>query len=104
MGMDILRCQSPEMVGKEIIMNFIAYNCVRRLMYEAAKKADMAVRLVSFKGSIHAIRNWEPQLNHDKLSKTERRKILNDLYGTVTGVPLHQRAGRREPRCLKRRP
>lgn len=104
MGMDVLRCQTPEMIRKEIIMNFIAYNCVRRLMYDAAMKADFAVRLVSFKGSIQAIRNWEPQLNHDKLSKTERSKMLNDLYGTVTGLPLHQRPGRREPRCLKRRP
>lgn len=104
MGMDILRCQTPEMIRKEIIMNFIAYNCVRRLMYDAAKKADVAVRLVSFKGSIQAIRNWEPQLNHENLSKTERREILNDLYGTVTGLPLRQRPGRRNPRCLKRRP
>ena len=32
MGMDILRCQTPEMVRKEILMNFIAYNCIRRLM------------------------------------------------------------------------
>jgi Transposase DDE domain len=104
MGMDVLRCQTPEMIRKEIIMNFIAYNCVRRLMYDAAKKANLAVRLVSFKGSIQAIRNWEPQLNHDKLSKTERSKMLNDLYGTVTRLPLHQRPGRREPRCLKRRP
>jgi hypothetical protein len=73
-------------------------------MYEAAEKAGIAVRLVSFKGSLQAIQSWEPQLNHDKLSKTERIKMLNDLYGTVTGLPLQQRPGRREPRCLKRRP
>ncbi len=103
MGMDILRCQTPEMISKEILMNFIAYNCVRRLMYEAAERVDVAVRLVSFKGSLQAIRNWEPQLNHDKLSNTERIKMLDDLYGTVTGLPLQQRPGRREPRCLKRR-
>lgn len=103
MGMDILRCQTPEMIRKEILMNFIAYNCVRRLMYEAAEKVDMTVRLVSFKGSLQAIRSWEPQLNHDKLSKTEISKMLNDLYGTVTDLPLQQRLGRREPRCLKRR-
>ena len=103
MGMDILRCQTPEMIRKEIIMNFIAYNCVRRLMYEAAETANIAVRLVSFKGSVQAIRSWEPQLNHDKLSKAERNRMLNDLYSTVTGLPLQQRPGRREPRCLKRR-
>jgi hypothetical protein len=103
MGMDILRCQTPEMIRKEIIMNFIAYNCVRRLMYEAAEAADIAVRLISFKGSLQAIRSWEPQLNHDKLSKTERSRMLDDLYGTVTGLPHKQRPGHRDPRCLKRR-
>ena len=104
MGMDILRCQTPEMIRKEILMHLIAYNCVRRLMCEAAEKANIAVRLVSFKGSVQAIRSWEPQLNHDKLSTAEKSKLLNDLYGAVTGLPVQQRPGRREPRCLKRRP
>ncbi|MCD4688898.1 MAG: transposase [Desulfuromonadaceae bacterium] len=36
MGMDVLRCRMPEMGRKEILMHFIAYNCIRRLMYEAA--------------------------------------------------------------------
>jgi hypothetical protein len=39
MKMDILRCLTPEMIRKEILMHFIAYNCVRRLMYEAAEEA-----------------------------------------------------------------
>lgn len=51
MGMDILRCKTPEMVRKEILMYFIAYNCIRRLMYEAAEEADIAVRRISFKGA-----------------------------------------------------
>jgi hypothetical protein len=104
MGMDILRCKSPEMIRKEILMNFIAYNCIRRLMYEAAQKADIHVREVSFKGSLQAIRSWSPQFNREKLSRAERHKLLNDLYGAITGALLNQRPGRSEPRCKKRRP
>ncbi len=104
MGMDVLRCQSPDMICKEILMNFIAYNCIRRLMYEAAERAGIAVRLVSFKGSLQAVRNWEPHLNHDDLSNREKLKIIDDLYSAVTGLPLRQRPERREPRCRKRRP
>jgi hypothetical protein len=64
MGMDILRrCQTPEMIRKEILIHFIAYNCIRRLMCEAAKAMDIQVRVVSFKGSVRALRNWEPHLN-----------------------------------------
>ncbi len=103
MGMDILRCKSPEMIRKEILMNLIAYNCIRRLMYEAAEKAEIQIRAVSFKGSLQAIRSWSPQFNREKLSRTQRYKLLNDLYGTVTGTPLKQRPGRSEPRCKKRR-
>jgi hypothetical protein len=48
---------------KEILMHFIAYNCIRRLMCEAAKEMDLEARIVSFKGSVQALRNWEPHLN-----------------------------------------
>jgi len=104
MGMDILRCQSPDMIRKEIIMYFIAYNCLRRLMYEAAKMAGIAVRVVSFKGSLQALRNWEPHLNQTKLGKTECYRLIGDLYEAMTNTPIKQRPGRSEPRCMKRRP
>jgi hypothetical protein len=103
-GMDVLRCQRPAVIRKENLINFIAYNCVRRLMYEAAEKAGVAVRTVSFKGSLQAIRSWSPQFNREKLSRAETNKLLNDLYGAVTGLPLQQRPNRSEPRCRKRRP
>lgn len=104
MGMDVLRCQSPEMIRKEILMNFIAYNCVRRLMYEAAEKVGVSVRAVSFKGSLQAIRNWSPQFNREKLSNADKNKLLNDLHESITGLLLLQRPDRSEPRCRKRRP
>ncbi|MCF6196447.1 MAG: IS4 family transposase [Emcibacter sp.] len=60
MGMDVLRCKSPDMVKKEILMTFIAYNCIRHLMHEAAEKNDKGVRNLSFKGCLQALRGWEP--------------------------------------------
>jgi hypothetical protein len=104
MGMDVLRCQTPEMIQKEVLMNFIAYNCIRQLMSEAAKEADLAVRDVSFKGSLQALRNWEPHLNQAKVSRAERLRLMSDLYEAITDTPIRQRPGRSEPRCRKRRP
>lgn len=104
MKMDILRCLTPEMINKEILMHFIAYNCVRRLMFEAAEEADIEVRIVSFKGSLQALRNWEPHLNQAKFSKAERFRLISDLYDAMTNTPVRQRPGRSEPRCVKRRP
>ena len=104
MNMDILRCQSPEMIRKEILMHFIAYNCIRRLMCEAAQTANIDVRLVSFKGSLQALRNWEPHIGQDRLKRTEQLRLISDLYHAITDVPIRQRPGRSEPRCMKRRP
>jgi Transposase DDE domain len=103
MGMDILRCKTPAMIRKEILMHFIAYNCIRRLMCEAAQEVDLKARVVSFKGSVQALRNWEPHLNQAKISRAERFRLINDLYEAMTNTPITQRPGRSEPRCLKRR-
>ena len=60
MGMDILRCKSPGMIRKELLMHFIVYNCLRLLMLKAADKADVPVRLISFKASVQALRRGNP--------------------------------------------
>jgi len=73
-------------------------------MAEAAKAEDVAVRLVSFKGGLQAQRNWEPHLNQGKLNRTERARLIADLYEAMTDTPIRQRPGRSEPRCRKRRP
>jgi hypothetical protein len=67
-------------------------------------KPDNEIRIVSFKGSVQAIRNWEPYLNQAKISKAERYKLISDLYEAMTNSPIKQHSGRSEPRCLKRRP
>jgi hypothetical protein len=103
MGMDILRCKSPAMIRKEIMMHFVAYNCVRRIMYEAAEEAGMAVRLVSFKTTLQTLRSWETNLNQTKISRRERFRLLSMLYESITQRPLLQRPGRSEPRAVKRR-
>lgn len=104
MGMEVLRCQTPEMIRKEVLMHLIAYNCIRHLMLDAAKEVDLAVRVVSFKGSLQALRNWEPHLNQAKLNRIERARLIADLYEAMTDTPIRQRPGRSEPRCRKRRP
>lgn len=104
MGMDILKCKTPEMVHKEIIMHFIAYNSVRMLMYEAAEERGVDVSRLSFKGALQALRQWEPHLNHMKTNNRERRRITSRLYDAIAENEVPLRPGRSEPRCVKRRP
>jgi hypothetical protein len=103
LGMDILRCKSPSMVRKEILMHFIVYNCLRLLMLKAADQADVPVRLISFKASIQTLRQWEPLLKSG-LSKAEQARLLSLLCDSLAASIIHSRPGRREPRCIKRRP
>jgi hypothetical protein len=103
MGMDILRCKSPGMIRKEILMHFIVYNCIRLLMLRAADKANVPVRLISFKASVQALRQWE-RLLKSELSTQEQTRLLSLLCDSIAASVIHVRPGRREPRCKKRRP
>ena len=103
LGMDVLRCRSPEMVEKEILMHFIAYNAIRLLMLEAATAAGQAPRRLSFKGSVQALRQWEPQFSRTS-DPGEQRRLAGALRASIAGHLVPQRPERREPRCVKRRP
>jgi len=103
MGMDVLRCRSEEMVEKEILMHFIAYNAIRVLMVEAADEAAQAPRRLSFKGSVQALRQWEPQFSRTCDSR-EQQRMLAMLRSSIAAHLVAPRPGRREPRCVKRRP
>lgn len=85
-------------------MYLIAYNCVRRMMVEAAEEAGVAVRTVSFKGALQALRNWEPHLNQVRISRNERFRLISELYACITDKTLCIRPQRSEPRAVKRRP
>jgi hypothetical protein len=104
MGMDILRCKTPDMVRKEILMHLIAYNCIRSLMIEAAEKTGVRVHSVSFKGSVQALRQWEPHLNQSKMSRQEQGRLIQLLLESIAGNMISERPGRSEPRAVKRRP
>ncbi len=103
MGMDILRCKSPDMIQKELLMHFIVYNCIRLLMLKASKQKGISPRKISFKASVQALRQWEPLLKSD-MKLSERNRLINLLYECISASELHLRPGRREPRCIKRRP
>ena len=104
MGMDVLRCKTPDMVTKEILMYLIAYNAIRLLMNNAGKSAHLARRQISFKASVQALRQWEPALSRQGVGSSERRRLMAELYKAITRNLLIERPGRQEPRCVKRRP
>ncbi len=104
MGMDILRCRTPAMVKKEILMHLIVYNAIRLLMVDAADKVKQPPRRISFKASIQALRQWEPLFNWTDPKNHGRRRLIASLLHAIAANIIIDRPGRREPRCVKRRP
>jgi hypothetical protein len=104
MHMDVLRCQTPAMIRRELHMHFIAYNAIRAVMIEAAARANVGLDRVSFKGTCDALRQFAPHLaalsNHPPAYRRLMRLFLDTLATDL--VPL--RRPRSEPRVLKRRP
>ncbi len=57
LGLDVLRCQGPEMIEKELQVHLIAYNLVRALMQKAAHLHHVVPERISFKGSLDTLRH-----------------------------------------------
>ncbi len=70
-------------------------------MQKAADKADVPIRLISFKASIQALGQWEPLLESE-LSTQEQSRLWSLLCDSIAGSVLHSRPGRRGSRCKKR--
>jgi hypothetical protein len=104
MGMDMLRCKTPAMVKKELLMYFIAYNATRWMINNAAIKHQADPMRISFKGALQELRNWDFLLNDPDLTQSDKRKIMDELYRGISQRIVPFRPNRREPRCLKRRP
>ena len=104
MGMDILRCKTPDMIRKEILMHFIAYNCIRRLIHESSERLNKAHERVSFKGSLQALRQWIHSGHLSTKPNEKPQRLLAKLLEYIADKIVPNRPSRREPRAVKRRP
>jgi hypothetical protein len=102
MGMDILRCKTPDMVHKELTMHLIAYNLIRLTMLEAAREHETSFERLSFKGALDTIRQWAPIFL--AAGPKARRCLWATLLGYIAADRLPRRPNRVEPRARKRRP
>ena len=101
LGLDVLRCESPQMVEKEIWLQVIAHNLIRALMLEAAWTHHVDLERLSFKGTVVTLPQWTPLLAPRIFAfKHARLELLRII--AADSVPL--RPNRVEPRAKKRRP
>lgn len=86
LGLDVLRCKTEQGVRRELAVFCIAYNLVRVVMLEAARRQRVPVARVSFADALKWVRHARP-------GDTMPDLIINP-----------HRPDRAEPRCKKRRP
>ncbi len=100
--MNILRCQSPGMVEKEIWMHPLAYNLIRGVMARAARAHGRPPREVSFTGAWQTMKAFHQSLV--EASPKERGGLVAAMLKAIAGHRVGDRPGRCEPRANKRRP
>jgi hypothetical protein len=103
MQMEVLRCKSPKMVHKEILLHFIAHNLVRLLMQEAALVWSVPLQRISFKGALDTFREYLSAAG-SRCQRHHLRRLYSQLLAAIAAGQVPSRPGRREPRAVKRRP
>ena len=103
MGMEMLRCKSPQMLHKELEMFFIAYNLIRSLMAEASAIYDVPLERLSFKGTVDSVRQFSVAIAQAR-SRKKQQQLIRQLLEIMARDQVPDRPGRREPRAVKRRP
>ena len=99
MQMDVLRGHSPDVVEKEFWVHILAYNLLRRLMWESGVMNGAPPTALSVKGSIqHLLSRWAVFHRNGFLA------MLGELLTAISFEEVPYRPGRVEPRVRKRRP
>jgi hypothetical protein len=102
LNMEMLRCQTPAMVHKEIWAYLLAYNLTRKIMAQAALAHGYQPWEISFTQTLQALDAYRSAL---ALATPEEANILGkQLLLGLTKVRVGQRPDRVEPRQVKRRP
>ena len=103
MGMEQLRCKTPDMAEKELLAYLVAHNLIRCLIAEAVARYPVDLERVSFKGSLDALRQYSDAIAKARNPKM-RRQLWEDLLLNLTRDLVRDRPHRSEPRAVKRRP
>ncbi len=103
--MDVLRCQTPGLVRKEMWAHVLAYNLIRAMMAQAAARRGLQPRSVSFKGAVQTPLAFQPVLAALGDGDPVRcRQVYRRALDAVTAHRVGDRPGRFEPQLRKRRP
>lgn len=103
MGMEQLRCQTPDMTEKEALAYLVAHNLIRCVMAQAIASYEVELERLSFKGTVDSLRQFTNTMAQAR-NRKKQRQLWGDLIWNVARDLVPLRPGRREPRGVKHRP
>jgi len=102
LGMDVLRCKTPEMARRELRTGLLAYNLIRKTILEAALRQGIGPRQVSFTAAMQKIAAGYQTLV--LMDEATAAKLIDVQLIHLAGQEVGNRPDRVEPRAIKRRP
>ena len=102
MGMELLKCKTPEMVEKEIAVHVLAYNIMRGNLAQAAILHNKIPRQLSFRSAVQLVIQATKQLV--VLTGLLLNKTLQALFKAIASTPVGLKKRRNQHRAIKRRP
>ena len=102
MGMELLRCKTPEMVQKEIAVHLLAYNIIRGNLAKAAVMHNKIPRQLSFRSAVQLACQAAKRLI--VLTGKLLTHILLALLKAMASTSIGLQKRKNQPRAIKRRP
>ena len=102
MHMDVLRCQTPDMVRKEIWAHLLAYNLIRTVIAQAAARHGTDPRQISFTRAMRTLEAFRPAIAH--VPREQLAALYEHMLTAIASHKIANRPDRLEPRQRKRRP
>jgi hypothetical protein len=104
LGMELLRGHSVDVVTKEIVMHLVAYNLIRLLMWQAARRHGCDLHRLSFAGTLCRLHLALPLLLLHRRDQAAATALLDTILRWIAADRVPYRPDRYEPRRVKRRP
>ena len=100
LGMDVLRGLTPDMVIKEIWVHMLAYNLIRKKIFDAAKVKKVPATALSFQATRQLMHIARVGASLASSAAEAINALIDELIMTQI---VGKRPDRYEPRALKRR-
>jgi len=102
MNRDVLRCQTPDMVRKELWAHRLAYNLIRTVIAQAAARHGKHPRQISFTRAMRTLEAFRPAIAH--VPAEQLVTLYEHMLAAIASHEIGNRPDRLEPRQRKRRP